>query len=291
MLLSKVTKSSLCLYIYFNVQEVAEYFTNYILNDSLGIISNAHTVFADKEPFKARSEACIELARLSSIAVDFPKTGIPAKIPHNLRVQQYPDFMEKPDRLTYESQSVIGKLYREVKKFERGASTGTPHFTKEVAEQSYDSDLEVDGYLDYVNDALHCKTEYDSKLANLMRYYGVRTEAEMISGCITKMSKSFDRRRDLETVVLAVKSLRKEAKGWFNEKPTNELLGSNVQNLLAKASAWYHVTYRVSTMRPQIKSISLASHGLFMTSFSKLRGRKCLQRLRRRKCLQSLSHP
>ncbi|XP_022775725.1 probable RNA-dependent RNA polymerase 1 [Durio zibethinus] len=224
------------------IEEVAEYFTNYILNDSLGIISNAHTVFADKEPLKAMSVPCLQLARLSSIAVDFPKTGIPAKIPHRLRVREYPDFMEKPERVTYESQSVIGKLYREVKMIPTGVSAGVRHFTKEVAEQTYDSDLEVEGFLDYVNDALDHKSVYDNKLANLMRYYGVKTEAEMISGCVTKMSKSFDRRRDFETVVWAVKSLRKEAKGWFNAKKSDEL-SSKFQNVFAKASAWYHVTY------------------------------------------------
>ena len=103
------------------------------------------------------SEPCIELAKLSSIAVDFPKTGIPAQIPHRLRAREYPDFMEKPDKVTYESQSVIGRLYREVKSI----STGVSHFTKEVAKQSYDSDMEVDGFLAYVNDAKYYKSEYD----------------------------------------------------------------------------------------------------------------------------------
>ncbi|XP_022726288.1 probable RNA-dependent RNA polymerase 1 [Durio zibethinus] len=224
------------------IEEVAEYVTNYILNDNLGIISNAHTVFADREPLKARSQQCIELAKLSSIAVDFPKTGIPAKVPHRLRALEYPDFMEKPDKLTYESQSVIGRLYREVKSIATGVSTGVKHFTKEVAEQSYDFDMEVDGFLDYVNDAMYYKGQYDYKLTNLMRTYGVQTEAEMISGCIMKVSKSFDRKRDLETIVLAVKSLRKEAQSWFNEKGSDEL-NSDDENVFAKASAWYHVTY------------------------------------------------
>ncbi|KAJ6768835.1 RNA-dependent RNA polymerase [Salix koriyanagi] len=67
--------------------EVEEYFTNYIVNDSLGIIANAHTAFADKESLKAMSEPCIELARKFSIAVDFPKTGVPAEIPSHLRVK------------------------------------------------------------------------------------------------------------------------------------------------------------------------------------------------------------
>ncbi|XP_007045555.2 PREDICTED: probable RNA-dependent RNA polymerase 1 [Theobroma cacao] len=226
------------------IEEVAEYFTNYILNDSLGIISNAHIVFADKEPTKALSEPCIELAKLSSIAVDFPKTGVPAKIPHRLRVHEYPDFMDKPDKFTYESEGVIGKLYREVRALGTGES-GAKQFTKKAAEQSYDSDMEVDGFEAYVNDAFHYKSEYDNKLSNLMRYYGIKTEAEMISGCIMKMSKSFDRRRDLETVVLAVKSLKNEVKGWFNKKESHELK-PNERNLFAKASAWYHVTYHPS---------------------------------------------
>ncbi|XWS69497.1 hypothetical protein CRYUN_Cryun04dG0184100 [Craigia yunnanensis] len=227
------------------IEEVAEHFTKYILSDSLGIICNAHTVFADREPLKAMSQPCIELAKLSSIAVDFPKTGIPDKIPDRLRAREYPDFMEKPDKLTYESQSVIGRLYRELKSISTGVSTGVKHFTKEVAEQSYDSDMEVDGFLAYVDDAKYYKSEYDYKLANLMRTYVVKTEAEMISGCIMKMSKSFDRRIDLDTILSATKSLRKEAKGWFNEKRSDGL-NSRVENVLAKASAWYHVTYHPS---------------------------------------------
>ncbi|XVE74532.1 hypothetical protein DITRI_Ditri12bG0024400 [Diplodiscus trichospermus] len=222
------------------IEEVAEYFTNYILNDSLGIISNAHTVFADREPSKAMSEPCIELAKLCSIAVDFPKTGVPAQIPHRLRVQEYPDFMEKPDKFTYESESVIGRLYREVKSISTGMTM--KHFTKEVAEKSYDSDMEVDGFQAFVNDALYYKSMYDNKLANLMHNYGVKTEAEMISGCIMKTSKSFDRRKDLEAILLAVKSLKKEVKVWFNEKGSEEKK-SGFQNVSAKASAWYHVTY------------------------------------------------
>ncbi|KAL4351449.1 hypothetical protein GQ457_06G000350 [Hibiscus cannabinus] len=219
------------------MEDVAEYFTNYILNDSLGIIANAHRVFADKEPTKAMSEQCIALAKLSSIAVDFPKTGIPAKIPRHLRIQEYPDFMEKPDRLTYESKSVIGRLYREVRSIEAEAST-TKHFTKSVAKQSYDPDMEFEGYLAHVNDALQYKKQYDHRLASLMLKFGVKTEAEIISGCVLKLSKYSDRKIDLDNINFAVKSLRLEAKSWFTEK-----VSPRVEDVFAKASAWYHVTY------------------------------------------------
>lgn len=93
------------------VQEVEEHFVNFIVNDSLGIICNAHTVFADREPDKAMSPPCLELAKLSSIAVDFKKTGVAAVIPPELYIKEYPDFMEKPDKSTYVSSNVIGKLF------------------------------------------------------------------------------------------------------------------------------------------------------------------------------------
>ncbi|CAI9096788.1 OLC1v1033001C2 [Oldenlandia corymbosa var. corymbosa] len=217
------------------MEEVEEYFTNYIVNDSLGVIANAHTVYADREPSKAMSTPCLELARLFSVAVDFPKTGVPAVIPSELRVKEYPDFMEKLDKPMYESKHVIGKLFREVKDIAPDTCLITS-FTREIAMKSYDHDMEVDGYEDYVDEAFDCKNEYDYKLGNLMDYYGIKTEGEILSGGIMKMSRSFDRRKDAEAVSMAVRSLRKEARARFRK-------GSNSDDLYAKASAWYHVTY------------------------------------------------
>ncbi|KAF5442827.1 hypothetical protein F2P56_035445 [Juglans regia] len=213
------------------IEEVEKYFTDYIVNDNLGIIDNAHVVFADREPDKAMSSNCMKLAELHSIAVDFPKTGIVAKIPPDLRVEEYPDFMEKPNKKSYISRSVIGKLYREVK------DIASP--TLDLAKQYYDSDMEVDGFQDYLSDALKYKSDYDYKLGNLMDDYGIKTEAEILSGNVLKMSKHFDRKRDLDAIKYAVKSLRKEARNWFNEGSDAD----STDNAKAKASAWYHVTY------------------------------------------------
>ncbi|KAM3753297.1 hypothetical protein ACB098_03G083700 [Castanea mollissima] len=225
------------------IEEVQEYFTNYIVNDSLGIIANAHTAFADKEPAKAMSNPCIELAKLFSIAVDFPKTGVPAEIPHELHVKEYPDFMEKPDKPTYISDNVIGKLFREVKDIKPNTSYFNS-FTAEVAMRSYDSDMEVDGFEDFIDDAVYYKENYDNKLGNMMDYYGIKTEAEILSGNIMRMGKSFTKRRDAEAITMAVKSLRKQARAWFNERGSD--LDSEAEDVYAKASAWYHVTYHFS---------------------------------------------
>ncbi|GAB4828715.1 multidrug resistance protein, variant 2 [Ancistrocladus abbreviatus] len=224
------------------IEEVEEYFTNYIVNDSLGIISHAQTVHADRELEKAMSAPCVELAKLASVAVDFPKTGVPAEMPPRLRVKEYPDFMEKPDKPTYESQNVIGKLLREVK--DRAPHTSSIRsFTREVARRSYDRDMEYDGFQDYLDDAAYYKSQYDYKLGNLMDYYGIKTEAEILSGNIMKMSKSFNRRKDAEAITMAVRSLRKEARSWFKKGGD---LRSGTDDEYAKASAWYHVAYHPS---------------------------------------------
>ncbi|KAB2624281.1 RNA-dependent RNA polymerase 1 [Pyrus ussuriensis x Pyrus communis] len=222
------------------IEEVEEYFVNYMVNDSMGIIANAHTVFADKDPLKAMSEECIELAKLFSIAVDFPKTGVPAVIPPQLYAKEYPDFMEKLDKPTYQSSNVIGALFREVKDIAPHEGSITS-FTRRVAKRSYDPDMEVDGFEDYIEDAIYYKGNYDYKLGNLMEYYGIKTEAEILSGSVMSMSKSFTKRRDADSVRAAVRSLRKEARAWFNEKGTG--LDSGADDVYAKASAWYHVTY------------------------------------------------
>ncbi|XP_060186888.1 probable RNA-dependent RNA polymerase 1 isoform X1 [Lycium barbarum] len=217
------------------IEEVEEYFTNYIVNDSLGIIAHAHVAVADTEPDMAMSEPCKELAQLYSIAVDFPKTGVPAEIPSRLRPKKYPDFMEKPDKPTYHSERVLGKLFRKVKdKTPQSSSIAT--FTREVARRSYDADLEVYGFEDYIDEAFDYKTQYDNKLGNMMDYYGIETEAEILSGGIMKVSNTFDRRRDAEAIRVAVRSLRKEARTWFKRR-------GDIDDMLAKASAWYHVTY------------------------------------------------
>lgn len=222
------------------IEEIHEYFTNYIVNDSLGIIANAHTVFADKEPLKAESEPCLELAKLFSIAVDFPKTGIPAEIPPQLYVKEFPDFMEKPDKSSYESKGVVGKLFRAVKDHYINPSY-LKGFTKEISKKSYDQDMEVEGFMDHVTDAFNHKEQYDFTLGCLMDQYGIKTEAEILSGCVMK-SKSFNKYKDGEAIGRAIRSLRKQARGWFNE-------GSELADdfdLDAKASAWYYVTYHHS---------------------------------------------
>ncbi|XP_041016144.1 RNA-dependent RNA polymerase 1-like [Juglans microcarpa x Juglans regia] len=222
------------------MQEEEEYFINHMVKDNLGIIRKVHSVFADREPRGVMSYECMELAKLHSIAIDFPKIGIAAEIPPHLYIKEYPDFMEKPNKCTYRSRSVIGNLFREVKAIAPRTSP-VKAFTLESAKLHYDPDMEVDGFEDFLSDAFRNKSEYDYKLGNLMDYYGIKTEAEILSGNILKTSKHFVRKRDLDTIKYAVKSLRMEARTWFNEGSDAD--SADNAKAKAKASAWYHVTY------------------------------------------------
>ncbi|GMH15151.1 hypothetical protein Nepgr_016992 [Nepenthes gracilis] len=54
----------------------------------------------------------------------------------------------------------------------------------------------------------------------------------------------FNRKKDVEAITVAVRSLRKEARSWFNEKWGG--VHSETEAACAKASAWYYVTYHPS---------------------------------------------
>nr|AHL27587.1 RNA-dependent RNA polymerase 4 [Salvia miltiorrhiza] len=94
------------------LEEIQTFFADYMISDTLGAISNAHLVHADREPEKALSPKCLELANLHSMAVDFAKTGAPAEMPRYLKPREFPDFMERWEKPTYVSHGALGKLYR-----------------------------------------------------------------------------------------------------------------------------------------------------------------------------------
>ncbi|XP_078444839.1 putative RNA-dependent RNA polymerase 1 [Wolffia australiana] len=84
---------------------------------------------------------CRELAKLFSIAVNFPKTGVPAVVLPSLTTKEFRDFMEKLDKPTFTSKSVIGKLFNAVIDLD---SAVAPEFTHFQAVESYDMDIEID---------------------------------------------------------------------------------------------------------------------------------------------------
>ncbi|CAN0496746.1 unnamed protein product [Ectocarpus sp. 8 AP-2014] len=135
-------------------QEIADFFLKYIQNDNLGRIANAHLVWADLSPLGARCDKCLQLAALHSKAVDFPKSGVPAVFPDNLKVGSYPDFMCKKDTMTYLSKKLIGRLFRDTPR----AGAANPQWRQQQDERflggfELDQSLLAPGYEDFLEEA------------------------------------------------------------------------------------------------------------------------------------------
>lgn len=171
--------------------DVASFFVEYIRNDRLAQIANAHLVHSDKNSSGIRSQACLELAELHSVAVDFAKTGVEAKYPKSLMPRnvpgQFPDFFGKHHRVSYKSQKVLGKLYRacnmgkkdECKKFQ-------PNSRSEKVDAIIDS-IPMDANI-LARAEVVCRA-YNYDLGRLMEEFGVLTEGEVISGEVLVFKK------------------------------------------------------------------------------------------------------
>lgn len=219
------------------LEEIQKHFVSYMINDALGAISTAHLIHADRNPLKARSPECLQLAALHSMAVDFAKTGAPAEMPLALRPREFPDFMERWEKPMYVSNGVLGKLYRAALRHAENEET-LPHAAPPSC--AYDPDLEVPGFHEFLEAAEEQYEAYAEKLGTLMTYYSAEREDEILTGNIRNkmMYLRRDNKRYFEMkdrIIAAVDALHAEVRGWLRARREDE--ASRV------ASAWYHVTY------------------------------------------------
>ncbi|KAH7073349.1 RNA dependent RNA polymerase-domain-containing protein [Paraphoma chrysanthemicola] len=155
------------------IDDIGEFFVTYMENGSLGQIAYAHLAQADDHADGVKDDTCLQLAKLHSQAVDYPKSGIPAKLSQELKPRKWPHFMEKkhlkPDQV-YKSTNILGMLYDEVQLVDF-----KPHwdeaFDKRILE-AFDLDDTT------LAKAEEIKDSYDDALRRLMAKHGLRTEFE-----------------------------------------------------------------------------------------------------------------
>ena len=218
------------------MDDIKQFFVDYIRNDNLGLIATAHKVHADLSAKGVLSDKCIQLAKLHSLAVDFPKTGVPAKFDAQLyQVPTYPDFLHRFNRNSYESQKALGMMFRDVR---------CRPFRPTYEGIQTDPMFLVDGLEKYLAEALLVKQNFDFDLTRLMHQYGIRSEFEVLTQMVMEFNKQNSRKEF-------------EVKQRLNEIITNlslqyHLVFWGVSDIrsrqftpetLAKASAWYFVTY------------------------------------------------
>ncbi|KAF2273695.1 RdRP-domain-containing protein [Westerdykella ornata] len=158
------------------VKDLTDFFVTYMKNNSLGQIAHAHLAQADFRSEGVRDEVCLELARLHSQAVDYPKSGIPAVMDKELRPRRWPHFMEKKHlgpHQEYRSTKVLGQLYDQVELVDF-----KPQYQVNFDERILKAFDLPDGVLSAAGDI---KAEYDAAILRQMAKHGIRTEFEVWS--------------------------------------------------------------------------------------------------------------
>lgn len=93
-------------------EEMMRFFCDFAAKNQLGIIANAHLATADK--LGIEHPRSIELARYVVAETDAPRKGFTVgRISSKLLPDEYPDYMNKPDKKSYRSTTVLGDMYRQ----------------------------------------------------------------------------------------------------------------------------------------------------------------------------------
>ncbi|KAG0643426.1 RNA dependent RNA polymerase-domain-containing protein [Tuber brumale] len=191
--------------------DIVDFFLEFMENNLLGMISSRHLITADKKVEGVHHPDCLKLAELASIAVDFPKTGI--KVSRSdfpkatfakpdfmapgprILIKREPEFVEEnavPDdddddedtpTLYYESEKVLGKLYREIDEtaFLREVQ-GTMH--RERRARNVDEGAVVRGIWEWLEGAIPSKykwKDYIGVAAELKEAYEGNVERMMVN--------------------------------------------------------------------------------------------------------------
>ncbi|CAN7999514.1 unnamed protein product [Ixodes hexagonus] len=235
------------------VEGMMKFICKYITNDNVGLMSNAHLAWADMPEHGIYSQRCLAIAKKISICLDFVKTGEPASLEPTERPPRYPDFMEKGVfKDTYRSRRVLGHLYRLHRSLEAVVSTNLLHSSTES--NSNHMLFEYPGWKDYEELAQKAQAVYGSRMEQILRQYGIKTEGEVITGLINTVSNYNRSKDDKASVEVLVKrqyqDLVKVTREQFFTDVDAACKSLNVSAEAAKltvplqmASAWYMVTY------------------------------------------------
>ncbi|UJR27682.1 hypothetical protein I4U23_008960 [Adineta vaga] len=174
----------------YTIKDVCNFFGEYIAADNLGMIANSHLVFADQSEAGAKDEKCLKLARMHSVAVDFAKKGVSApRLTKELRPQEYPHYMEKKDKKSYPSKTILGVLYDEIQHYKIDLCIDKDEEIQTALSFPYDFFIiNGDGTDVYRKEAHILKNSYDRELRRLMKQYGIEYEVEIVSGYILKFT-------------------------------------------------------------------------------------------------------
>ncbi|GIY00779.1 RNA-dependent RNA polymerase 1 [Caerostris extrusa] len=206
------------------VSDMIDFLCEYIQNDNIGVMANAHLAWADIHQQGIFSKVCMNIAKKYPLVLDFAKSG------HTC----YLSSEEKP--------KVVRNLEACVSKVD------VVNLEHEV-----DEHLIYEGWEDYAKSAEVHRLEYTKRVKNILKKYGLRSEAEVLTGYVGKMNEytlnRYERDNALSIartyIMDAIKRFRMEFnKAFDNERRANNVKSNFQEMKYRMASAWYAVTYR-----------------------------------------------
>eukprot|EP01023_Acetabularia_acetabulum_P056135 TRINITY_DN6513_c1_g1_i11.p1 TRINITY_DN6513_c1_g1~~TRINITY_DN6513_c1_g1_i11.p1 ORF type:complete len:442 (-),score=65.31 TRINITY_DN6513_c1_g1_i11:1006-2133(-) len=252
-------------------RDCQQHFLGFMSNCNIGVISNAHLVWADKHLVEGQSEGayckeCIILAQEADKAVNYGKYGQEARMPIDLKPQSYPHYMEKIDKPSHHSSSILGKLYDQLAKEGTGTMFKQTDFSANNIQVESSLVLsDVDGFYEYVQQARELRDDFIQDVWTIMCRYQIFSEQQLWSGVFLKPGNKSDRNNDagleeritdeMEDIFQRYKAIFYEE---FKDQDTDSLYvvyeESKILKKYVKASAWYSCVYD-SSYRGRVQKV------------------------------------
>ncbi|KAN0066680.1 RNA dependent RNA polymerase domain containing protein [Elaphomyces granulatus] len=216
------------------VKDITSFFVTYMKNDCLPRIAHAHLAWADYLPDGVDDKRCMRLAKLHSDAVDYNKTGNPAKMTRDLRPRMWPHFMEKnhkPKEKIYKSGRILGQLYDAVERVDFAPNLEMP-FDNRIL----DSGIAVSE--DLMEFSKQLKEDYDLTVRRIMAQHEIQTEFEVWSTFVLGHSHTSNDYKFHEEIGGISSTLRDR----FRTECYNKVGGRHFRFLAPLAVAMYQVT-------------------------------------------------
>ncbi|CAG2100088.1 unnamed protein product [Medioppia subpectinata] len=225
------------------VEDILDFYCEYLLSNNVGLIANAYLANADLQEKGIFSPVCMSLAIKYCVALDFAKTGIVEPIDRKEKPKLYPDFMEKViEKKTYLSKRVLGRMYRMCCEFENSIQS------KIIHEINYQPNpkLILPGWHKYEGLATNAFGLYREKITYLLNRCGVANEAVLLSGAFTKTNRYMSGRTEMNDIHELLESLVAHVFIHFRQRFRTESADDSPEDKRLRASAWYMVTYRLN---------------------------------------------
>ncbi|KAH7883759.1 RNA-directed RNA polymerase 2 [Phlebopus sp. FC_14] len=129
------------------MEDVGEFFMEYITSDIIGLIAQSWLLTADQSPHGIFDPRCTILASLHSDAVDYPKSGTPValgeipKLKHSRKPDwDIPETQDPSNNRCYKSDRAVGRLFREINLSEL-QKISVPTTSRSGVDASFDNPL------------------------------------------------------------------------------------------------------------------------------------------------------